>query len=252
MPLVALPVQSSASVGSVCWKRRLAIGAAIDAASNLNGSQLRCGPHQAGFTFMELTYSLTRDDLSQFNKLAQSRIMSRAKGRLSPKQAMFLFEMAAFSLMVLALQSLDRIGIIDNLTKILALESLDRSGFIDSLIKIAVTLGCMWGVGTLMLGGWIARRLHRAGRLTRTLGEWRLKIDGNGLQASDPGQTKTEIYCWRAFTDITEHADYMVLWLDHGQGVVVPVRALTSEEAHREFVTFAREHIALAATRLQA
>jgi hypothetical protein len=99
----------------------------------------------------------------------------------------------------------------------------------------------------MMLGGWIARRLYGASKLTRHLGEWCLKSDGNGLQASDPDQTKTEIYSWRAFTDITEHADYIVLWFDHSQGIVVPARALTSDEARREFVTFAREHIAQAA-----
>jgi hypothetical protein len=201
---------------------------------------------------MELTYNLTRDDLSQFIKLSRSRVVSRAKRRLSPRGAMLLFEMAAFSLMVLALASLDRIGVIDNIIKILALASLDKSAFIDSLIKIAAGLGCIWGVGTMMLGGWIARRLYGAGKLTRPLGEWRLKSDGNGLQASDPGQTKTEIYSWRAFADITEHADYIVLWLDHSQGVVVPARALASQEARREFVTFAREHIALAAPRARA
>jgi hypothetical protein len=197
---------------------------------------------------MELTYSLTRDDLSRFRKLAQPRILSRAKWRLSPKQAVWLFEAAAFGLMVLALDSLDRLGIIRNLTEILALESLDRISFVDSLLKIAVTLGCMWGVGTLMLGGWIARRLHRASRPTGDIlaaGELRLKIDGDGLQISD--SSHTEIYPWRTFTEMSEYADYIVLWFDRSRGIVVPGRALAGEEARRKFVDFAHEHITPAA-----
>jgi hypothetical protein len=197
---------------------------------------------------MELTYSLTRDDLSQFRKLAQPRIVSRAKLRLSPKQAMLLFEVVALSLMVLMLDSLHRIGIIHNLDRILALQSLDRINFIDSLIKIAVALGCSWGAGTVMLGNRIARRLYRAGRPADdplTAGELRLKIDRDGLQISD--SSHTEIYPWRAFTEMSEYADYIVLWFDRSRGVVVPDRAMAGEEARREFVNFAREHIALAA-----
>jgi hypothetical protein len=194
---------------------------------------------------MELIYCLTRDDLSQFDRLAQSRVVSRAKWRLSPKRAVFLFEVVAVSLTVLALESPGGIGIINNLTKILPLESLERIGVIDNLIKIAATLGYIWGVGTMMLGGWIGRRLYRAGRLTDdtlAAGELRLKIDGDGLQVSD--SSHTEIYSWHAFTEMSEYADYIVLWLNRIRGVVVPARALAGEEARLEFVNFAREHIA--------
>jgi YcxB-like protein len=100
----------------------------------------------------------------------------------------------------------------------------------------------------MMLGGWIGRCLYRAGRLTDdtlAAGELRLRIDGDGLQISDSNHV--EIYSWHAFTEISEYADYIVLWLNRIRGVVVPARALAGEEARLEFVNFAREHIAPAA-----
>jgi hypothetical protein len=176
---------------------------------------------------MELTYRLTRDDLRHFDKLAKARITSQAKRHLGGKGAMIMFAVASVVVTVLVLESLLRIGII------------------DLRANITAGLGYIWGVWTMTLGGKIWLRLHRADRLTDgnlTMDELRLRIDGDGVHACT--QTGTETYYWRAFTDVSEHADHIVLWLDHCRGVIVPARAVASEETRRELLNFAREHIA--------
>jgi hypothetical protein len=127
----------------------------------------------------------------------------------------------------------------------LALAWLVRSGVIDNRAVVAAWLAYVWGVWSMQLCGWFWRRQYWANSLpddSSMLGELRLKADGDGVECSD--QSKSTKYSWRAFSDISEHADGIVLWFDRAQGVVVPARALAGEETRRDFVNLAREHMA--------
>jgi hypothetical protein len=178
------------------------------------------------FTLMELTYSLTPDDLRQFNKLVRAR---DAKRLAATRRVLIVFSLAMVVLTILVLESLTRIGII------------------DVRANMAACLGLIWGVWIMMLGGWLWRRQLRASSPDgdSAAEELRLTIDGDGLQCAS--QTTTATYSWRAFTGMSEHTDLVVFWIDRKQGVLVPARALASEEARRKLVDFAHEHVAPAA-----
>ena len=178
---------------------------------------------------MELTYRLTRDDYRQFEKLARARMAPRKKGlwrRNGPAGATLLLALASMAL------------------TIFVLEWLTRSGVIDLHAKIAAVLAYAWGVWTVWLCGMLYRSRYRAGEGSMP-DELLLKADADGLQIS--GQARTEAYSWRAFTDISEHADYIILWLAPSHGIIVPVRAMAGEDMRRAFVDLARAHITLAA-----
>src|SRR5262249_25305436 len=55
-------------------------------------------------------------------------------------------------------------------------------------------------------------------------------------------QTKLTKYSWRAFSDVSEHDNFIILWFDRAQGVLVPARALANNDVRRQFVSLAREH----------
>ena len=57
-------------------------------------------------------------------------------------------------------------------------------------------------------------------------------------------RTKATRYSWRAFTDVSENADYIHhLWSDLSQCVLVPARILANKEARCAFVNQLRERI---------
>jgi len=178
---------------------------------------------------MELTYRLTRDDYRQFDKLARARMAPRKK-QLSRWNGL------AGAALLLALAS-------PALT-IFVLEWLNRSGVIDLRAGIAAVLAYAWGVWTVWLCGILYRSRYRA-RDGSMPGDLLLTADGDGLQISS--RARTEAYSWRAFTDVSEHADYIVLWLAPGHGIIVPVRAMAGEDMRQAFVDLARAHLALAA-----
>lgn len=70
----------------------------------------------------------------------------------------------------------------------------------------------------------------------------RLTVDDDGIVGSD--SVSTSRYSWRAFSDVTEQAGLILLWMDRGACVIVPTRALADHAARRDFVTLARERIA--------
>jgi hypothetical protein len=55
--------------------------------------------------------------------------------------------------------------------------------------------------------------------------------------------TKMTKYSWRAFSDVSEHNDFILLWFDRGQCLAIPDRALANQETRRNFVSLARQHI---------
>jgi hypothetical protein len=178
---------------------------------------------------MELTYRLTRHDYRQFEKLARARMASRKKG-------LWRWNGPAGAALLLALASL--------VVTISVLEWLTRSGIIDSRANLAAGLAYMWGIGTMMLCILILRRWYGAVDGS-TPDELLLKADGDGLQITD--QVRTDAYSWRAFTDISEDGDYIVLWLAPGKGIIVPLRAMADEDMRRAFVDLVRTQIAPAA-----
>jgi hypothetical protein len=178
---------------------------------------------------MELTYRLTRDDYRQFEKLARARMAPR-------KKKPWHWKGHARAALLLALASLA--------LTIFMLEWLTRSGVIDLRGNIAAGLAYIWGVWTMVMCSLILRRRNRAGDGSM-LDDLLLKADGDGLQISD--QARTDAYSWRAFTDVSEYADYIILWLAPEQGIIVPVRAMADEDMRRAFVDLARAHITLAA-----
>jgi hypothetical protein len=80
------------------------------------------------------------------------------------------------------------------------------------------------------------------------LSEQRLTVDGDGVtsEAVGKGCTSTTRYSWRAFSDLSEQAGLIRLWLD-AESLIVPARALADETARRDLVTLIRERIAQAA-----
>lgn len=176
---------------------------------------------------MELTYRLTRDDHWQCLKLAQARVASHSKGPLGWKGATILFSLAS------------------TLPTLLVLAYFVRSDVIDERAFVAASLAYFWGLCSMQLCGSFWRRQYWTNWLpddSASLSEVRLKIDGDGLECGD--QTKTTKYSWRAFNDISEHHDCILLWFDRGQCLIIPGRALANQETRRNLVDLARRHIA--------
>jgi hypothetical protein len=112
-------------------------------------------------------------------------------------------------------------------------------GLIDERAFMIALLAYLWGNYTTEVRLWLVRRKYWAivmadGRLPD---EVRLKIDGDGLES------QTTKYAWRAFSDISEHAEFILLWFSKARYFPVPVRAFTSQDARRDFVNLARERI---------
>jgi hypothetical protein len=175
---------------------------------------------------MELTYCLTREDHQQFYKFAQQRVASHAKGPLGWKGATILFFVAS------------------TLLSLLVLDYFFRNHVIDERAFGAACLAYGWALISVVLCGWFWRRQFWINWLpddSVSLSEMRLKLDSDGIEGSD--QTKVTKYSWRAFSDISEHGRSVVMWIDRGQGILVPASALADEETRRNFVSLARAHI---------
>ena len=174
---------------------------------------------------MELTYRLTRDDHMQCCKLAQQRVFSQLVGL-----AVRVLPMVWLGLVLLALAVL---------------------GVLDERTAAVASLGYLGGVGSVRLCGWFWQRQYWARWLpdgSSSLSELRLTMDGEGIVCSDAARSTR--YSWRAFSDVTERAGFILLWFDRGgECMPVPARVLANDDARRDFVTFVRERIALAAVR---
>jgi len=176
---------------------------------------------------MELIYRLTRQDHQQFCRLALKRAASHSKGLLGWKAATIVAPLAS---MVLTLFVLDY---------------LFRQYVIDDRAFAAAALAYLWGLITMRLCGWFWRRQFWTNWLpddSASLSEVRLKLDGDGVEGSD--QTKVTKYSWRAFSDVSEHDNFIILWFDRAQGILVPARALANNDVRRQFVSLARRQLA--------
>jgi hypothetical protein len=175
---------------------------------------------------MELTYRLTRDDHSQCVKLARARVASRSKGPLGWKLATILFALASALLTLIVLAYLVRNNIVPERTFVFA------------------WLAYLWGLCSMQLCWWFWRGQYWTNWLpddSPSLSELRLRADGDGIECS--GQKSVTKYSWRAFSDISEHDDFILLWVDRGQCIIVPDRALANQETRQNFVSLARQHI---------
>jgi hypothetical protein len=176
---------------------------------------------------MELIYRLTREDHQQFYKLALARVASHSKGPLGWKGAKVLFLVASALLTVFVL------------------DYLFRNHVIDERAFVAACLAYVWGLFSMLLCGWFWQRQIWTNWLADDsvyLSKVRLKFASDGIECSD--QTKLTKYSWRAFSDISEYDNFIVLWFDRTQGILVPARSLANQETRRHFVSLAREHVA--------
>jgi len=176
---------------------------------------------------MQLSYTLTRRDHQQFCRLALKRTASHSKGLLGWKAAPIVLQLASMALTLLVLDYLFRKQVIG-----------------DRAFAVAV-LAYLWGLIAMRLCGWFWRRQFWTNWLpddSASLSEVHLKLDRAGVEASD--QSKVTKYSWRAFNDVSEHDNFVILWTDRAQGILVPARALANNDVRRQFVSLAREHVA--------
>ena len=176
---------------------------------------------------MELRYRLTRDEHQQFWKLAQERIAAHSTGPFTVKAATTLFPLVTLLLTLFVLYCFLSYRVI------------------DQIAFGAAALAYGWGLISMQLCGWFWRSRFWANALpddSASLGDHRLKLGSDAIECSD--QTKVTTYSWRAFSDISEHDNFVVLWFDRAAGLLVPARALANEDMRQNFISLAREHIA--------
>jgi hypothetical protein len=65
-------------------------------------------------------------------------------------------------------------------------------------------------------------------------------IDGTGLRFT-ASRFRTA-FDWNAILDVTDVGDAVTLWVDGGQGILIPHRAFASPETRAEFVAFVRKY----------
>ena len=174
---------------------------------------------------MELTYRLTRDDYRQCLALTTRRVMGQVKVPLGP---LFLLLSLVVTLAVLMWATASHL-------------------FDERAVLPVAWFAYFWGLFSLRLCVWLARRQYRANWLaddSYSLGELHLTMDSDGIVDADAARTTR--YSWRAFSEVSEHRGLILLWYDRAQCVVVPARALADDAARRDFVTLARQRIAQA------
>jgi hypothetical protein len=172
---------------------------------------------------MELTYRLTREDHQQCCKLAQQRVLSPLTS-----VAVRLLPMTLLGVVLLLLAVLHAL---------------------DERTAAVASLGYVGGVASVRLCGRFWQSHYWTRWLpdgSRSLSELRLTMDGEGIVCSDAARSTR--YLWRAFSDVTERAGFILLWFDRGgECMPVPARVLANDDARRDFVTFVRERIMQAA-----
>jgi hypothetical protein len=128
---------------------------------------------------------------------------------------------------------------------VFVLDYLFRNHVIDERAFVAACLAYVWGLFSMLLCGWFWQRQIWTNWLADDsiyLNEVRLKLASDGIECSD--QTKLTKYSWRAFSDISEYDNFVVLWFDRTQGILVPARTLANQETRQHFVSLVREHVA--------
>jgi hypothetical protein len=182
---------------------------------------------------MEFTYRLTMDDQVQFIRLDRLRAAARY-----PKMRLFLIVARAVIMGVMLPVTL--------MTMYLAAYVV-ATGDIGEWAFVAIELAFIWGLIVRHLMLRLARQRSQFQWLPAAMiGEFHLKVDSDGVEWTD--QFRTSKYRWRAFTEVSDHAEGVVLWSvdEFNFGVFVPAGTLASEETRRELVRLAREQIALA------
>jgi hypothetical protein len=178
---------------------------------------------------MELTYRLTRDDHMRCCKLIRKRVASQAARPQGWKRiAALIVAWLALVLLILAEMS---------------------SGVIDEHAAVVAGIAYVAGALSVCLYSLFLQHRYFANLLTDDstfLSESRVTLDGDGV--TDASAARTVRYSWSAFSDVTEQAGLIVLWRGRGDGMIVPVRVLASDDARRDFVALVRERIAQATT----
>lgn len=177
---------------------------------------------------MELTYRLTRDEFVQCCKLGQKRAALSARGPQGWMRVARLFAVWVV-LVVLMLAVLN-------------------SGAVDERDAAIACIAYVGGLGSVCLYSLFWRRRYWANLMpddSSFLSERRLTVEDGGVTSAKDAVTTR--YSWRAFSDVTDEAGLILLWIDRSSCLIVPRRALADEADQRGFVTLVRKRITQAA-----
>ncbi len=176
----------------------------------------------------ELSYQLTRADLAAHQRRTVERL-ARVGGRpwWRSTLAQFMFACALLVGIVLALRTLFVIA---------GLESFDFiSGYFGFLLGVFLVFFTTW------------QRVYaiRSNMFDDDGPSFRPQtaiIDTDDLRFTSP--TFQSSFRWSAIKDITDADDAVTLWIDRGQGVLLPGRAFASADEKSAFLAFARDRMA--------
>lgn len=183
-------------------------------------------------TSFKLDYTLTRPELTTYRALILRRLKAVA-ANASIWQSSVVGALA-FSLMIVAL-----LGALIALSPRLLGQQLDL---------LAALVGMWFGILFVFVASWHRLRGFQSAMyrddgpsLARQSGT----VDEAGLRFDMPFARSH--FEWPLIRDVTEHGALTALWIDNGQGFVIPARAFSSEAEAQDFVAFARTQVAKAA-----
>jgi hypothetical protein len=173
---------------------------------------------------MEITYRLTREDHLRYARLVVARAHEHAGWRGSPVVVALAYGVALLAALHLAH---------------LAFGPLDGGGWI--VAGLAFMTGTLF---TLLCTLYFQRLIQRnfLSDESPSLGEVRLKLDNDGIAATSAAMATK--YSWQAIKELSEAGSLLIMWIDRGQGIVVPKGAFASQEARQSFIGAVREQVA--------
>ncbi len=152
---------------------------------------------------MRLSFSVSREDYWQFNKLLVFQIPSLRFN--------FITNLLAIPLVFFALLWPDRLPLIP-----------------------AVYISAILGVSGIAVYLWLWKRQVKSQPSDRgdQLGEHVLEIAADGIR----GRTSyvESLYSWQAVTDVYENRDYIYIFVDRNKAHVIPKRVLANVEEARQ------------------
>jgi hypothetical protein len=132
---------------------------------------------------------------------------------------------------------------------LLPLEYLLFAELISPLAYFVAAFTYMWGAICVGLCMRLTQRVLLRCWLpddSPSLAESRLKLVSDGIETADANST--ENYSWRAFREVSEDGELVLLWLDRAKAIVVPGRAFANADLRQSFIDTIRGHLASAST----
>lgn len=176
-------------------------------------------------TEFNLAYQLTRADLSEYQAATMKRVKARARqqGALNwPAKVLIWLGLAIAAAMVFhVFKATDReVGTL-------------LAGYLIGAVTVVLALQSKRLTRAMLQDDGPTLSAHKA-----RIDEAALRFDGTFAKAR---------YDWSGIIDATELPAAIVLWLEPGQGVILPKRAFKSETEAKAFLAFAHTQIAAAA-----